>query len=116
MCAHACNPLTFRSQYLEYLQNFRRLINESKTVTPYNDKTLNNTQSAISSKVIQTAELINRWHKTLTLPERWYPLQLGRVAAQFGVSRELAASALVYGGWIEYRSGSTSFWKRYLNK
>jgi hypothetical protein len=35
---------------------------------------------------------------------------LGRIAALFGVSRELAAAALQYAGWKETRKSTASLW------
>ena len=67
--------------------------------------------SHISSRVIELAEQIRTWHDTRPIPERWYPVQLGRLAAQLNASRELTAIALGYAGWIEKRSGTTSFWQ-----
>lgn len=76
-----------------------------ETLTP-----LNNKEPNVSAKVIRLAEQIQAWHKTIPLPDRWDPLQLGRIAARFNASRELAASALQYGGWVEKRIGTTSYW------
>lgn len=63
-----------------------------------------------TQRVIELAAQINAWHKTLPVPECWQPLQLGRIAATFGVTREMAASALKYGRWKEQRQGATSLW------
>lgn len=67
--------------------------------------------SHISSRVIDLAEQIKAWHDTRPIPNRWYPVQLGRLAAQLGASRELTASALHYAGWVEKRIGASSFWQ-----
>lgn len=68
-------------------------------------------QSHISNRVIELANQIKAWHDTRPVPERWHPVQLGRLAAQFNVSRELAAASLGHAGWIETRSGTHSFWQ-----
>ena len=70
----------------------------------------NEQQSYVSSRVIELADQINAWHETRPIPERWNPVQLGRLAAQFDTSREALANALHYGGWIETRKGSFSYW------
>lgn len=63
-----------------------------------------------TQRVIDLATRINQWHDTRPVPERWQPVQLGRLAAQFGVTRETAAAALEYAGWKETKSGATSLW------
>lgn len=68
-------------------------------------------QSHVSTRVIDLAEQIKSWHNTRPIPNRWYPVQLGRLAAQLGASRELTASALQYAGWVEKRIGASSFWQ-----
>lgn len=77
-----------------------------KTITPSNDA------PAVSEKVILLADRFVMWHRLQPLPERWEPQQLGRIAAVFGVSRELMAAALHYAGWVEHRTGTTSYWQR----
>jgi len=64
-----------------------------------------------SSRVVELATQINAWHDTRSIPERWQPVQLGRLSAQLNASRELTAMALSYTGWIEKRSGSYSLWQ-----
>jgi hypothetical protein len=68
-------------------------------------------QSHVSPRVIELAQQIKAWHDTRPVPDRWYPVQLGRLAAQLGASRELAAAALQYAGWVERRIGAGSFWQ-----
>lgn len=68
--------------------------------------------SHISNRVIELAEQINTWHDTRPIPERWYPVQLGRLAAQLNATRELTAIALGCAGFVENRSGATSFWQK----
>lgn len=94
---------------MAFLQDFKNRLSTAQAVTPQQKPTVE--QAKISPRVIELASQINSWHKTLPLPDRWYPLQLGRIAAQFGASRELTAAALVYGGWKEFRSGATSLWR-----
>ena len=67
--------------------------------------------SNLSNRVIELAAQIKIWHDTRPIPERWYPVQLGRLAAQFNATRELTATSLGYAGWIEKRSGTISFWQ-----
>ena len=64
----------------------------------------------ISNRVIVLTEQIKTWHESRPVPERWYPVQLGRLAAQLNASRELTATALHYTGWVENRIGAGSFW------
>lgn len=68
-------------------------------------------QSLVSNRVIELAEQINAWHDTRPIPERWQPVQLGRLAAQLNSSRELTAISLRYAGWVEKRSGTYSLWQ-----
>lgn len=68
-------------------------------------------QNAPSHRVIELAEKINAWHDKRPVPERWQPVILGRIAALFGVTRELAAAGLQYAGWQEKRIGTTSLWQ-----
>lgn len=63
-----------------------------------------------TQRVIDLAAQINTWHRSLPVPDCWHPLPLGRTAAMFGVTREMAASALRHGGWKEQRAGATSLW------
>lgn len=65
---------------------------------------------APSSRVINLAHQIDEWHENRQVPERWQPVMLGRIAALFGVTRELAAAALQYAGWKETRKSTTSLW------
>jgi hypothetical protein len=65
---------------------------------------------APSKHVINLAQQINEWHENRQVPERWQPVMLGRIAALFGVSRELAAAALQYAEWKETRKSTTSLW------
>jgi hypothetical protein len=67
-------------------------------------------QTVPSKRVINLAHKINEWHESRQVPERWQPVMLGRIAALFGVSRELAAAALQYAGWKEKRIGASSYW------
>ncbi|SDK50858.1 hypothetical protein SAMN05192566_1449 [Methylophilus rhizosphaerae] len=77
-----------------------------KTITPSNDAPV------VSEKVIQLADRFVMWHRLQPLPERWEPQQLGRIAATFGVPRELMAAALKHAGWVEHKTGATSYWQR----
>jgi hypothetical protein len=70
---------------------------------------------APSKRVINLAQQINEWHEKRQVPERWQPVMLGRIAALFGVSRELAATALQYAGWKETRKSNTSLWQPTIN-
>lgn len=93
------------------LYDFKKHLEKSeadarKTITPSNDA------SAVSEKVIQLADRFVMWHRLQPLPERWEPQQLGRIAAVFGVSRELMAAALKHAGWVEHKTGATSYWQR----
>ncbi len=72
-------------------------------------------QSLVSNRVIELADQIKAWHDTRPIPERWHPVQLGRLAAQLNTSRELTATALGYAGWIEHRIGRGSFWNHKAN-
>lgn len=68
-----------------------------------------NTQH-IAPRVIELASSIKEWHDARPIPERWQAIQLGRLAARFGASREIAAAALHYAGWIEVKHGNCSLW------
>lgn len=95
------------------LHKLREKMNSASitTITPLNEKNLSDAPyPKVPEKIVHLSEQINSWHKTLPLPIRWQPLQLGRIAARFNVSRELAATALQYGGWIEKRIGNISYW------
>lgn len=91
------------------LQNFKkRLAAEAERKTlPLSDDA-----PKVSEKVIELASKVRVWHKALPLPARWEEQQLGRMAALFGVSRELMAAALHYEGWMEHKAGATSYWHR----
>jgi hypothetical protein len=73
--------------------------NEEPPLTPH-----------VSNHVIELAEKINAWHDARPVPERWQPVQLGRLAALFNVSRELTAVALGYAGWVEKKRSAQSLW------
>lgn len=64
----------------------------------------------ISPSVIELAERLMKWHEKRPAPERWQPIQLGRMAAMFGTSRELMAAALQYAGFKESKTSATSLW------
>lgn len=68
-------------------------------------------QLHVSNRVIELAEQIKAWHDTRPIPERWRPIQLGRLAAQLNASRELTATALGYAGWNEKRIRAQSLWQ-----
>ena len=68
-------------------------------------------QSLVSNRVIELADQIKAWHDTRPIPDRWQPVQLGRIAAQLNASRELTATALMYVGWIEKRVGAQKLWQ-----
>ena len=68
-------------------------------------------QSHVSSRVIELANQIRAWHDTRPIPDRWQPVQLGRLAAQLNVSRELTAAALGYEGWVEKQIGAHKLWQ-----
>lgn len=70
-----------------------------------------NVQVAPAPRILQLAHGIEKWHATRNIPERWQPVVLGRVAALFGVSREVAAAALTVAGWLETRSSGRSLWQ-----
>ncbi|MDP1657742.1 MAG: hypothetical protein Q8L73_00125 [Methylotenera sp.] len=89
---------------MSYVQKFKETL---KNYAPHDTQQ----QSHISNRVIDLAEQIKSWHDTRPIPNRWYPVQLGRLAAQLGASRELTASALQYAGWVEKRIGASSFWQ-----
>ncbi|MDP3087085.1 MAG: hypothetical protein Q8M99_02665 [Methylotenera sp.] len=63
-----------------------------------------------SNRLTSLANQINAWHDKRTVPERWNPVMLGRIAALFGVTRELAAMAMLSTGWKERKTGTTSLW------
>lgn len=64
-----------------------------------------------SAKVRRLADTITAWHSHRSVPERWNPVQLGRLAAMFGVTREVAATALTLAGWREIRTNRCSYWQ-----
>jgi hypothetical protein len=70
-----------------------------------------NIQVAPTTRILQLALDIEKWHAGRNVPERWQPVVLGRVAALFGVSREVAAAALTVAGWLETRSAGRSLWQ-----
>ena len=90
---------------INYVHDF---LEKLKSYTPTAEQ---EQQSLVSNRVIELAEQIKAWHDTRPIPDRWRPIQLGRLAAQLNASRELTATALGYVGWIEKRSGTTSFWQ-----
>lgn len=94
---------------MNYVQNFKNKVRaeELKCSITKHDKE----QSHVSSRVVELAQQIKAWHDTRPVPDRWHPVQLGRLAAQLGASRELTASALQYAGWVETRIGAGSFWQ-----
>lgn len=63
-----------------------------------------------TKSVLALADRLAVWHDTRPVPVRWQPVLLGRVAALFGVSRELAAAAMIHAGWTENRIGVGSWW------
>lgn len=63
-----------------------------------------------TKRVIDLSEKIIKWHTTLPVPDCWQPVALGRIAALFGVSREIAANALQHGNWKETRQAAHSLW------
>lgn len=87
-----------------YHQNLRNYMEQLKSVTH------NTSQSATSQRVATLTARIQVWHETRPIPERWQPVALGRVAALFGTTRELAAVALQNAGWKEQRKGGRSLW------
>ena len=68
-------------------------------------------QSLVSNRVIELANQIKAWHDTRPIPDRWRPVQLGRLAAQLNTSRELTAAALGYAGWVEKQIGAHKLWQ-----
>lgn len=90
--------INYVRDFLEKLKNHTPLVEQEQ-------------QSHVSTRVIELAELIKAWHDTRPIPDRWHPVQLGRIAAHLNASRELTATALGYAGFIEKRSGNISFWQ-----
>ena len=88
---------------MSYVQNFLERLKNPKPQDKQHP-------SHISTRVIELSEQIKTWHESRPVPERWYPVQLGRLAAQLNASRELTATALHYTGWVENRIGAGSFW------
>ncbi|MDI1309400.1 MAG: hypothetical protein PSV17_08190 [Methylotenera sp.] len=89
----------------------QNLVNYLQTLNTEAMQDLKTTQAPIvSEKVVALAEIITKYHANRSIPERWHPIQLGRLAAMLGVSRELAAAALVHAGWLEHKNGVTSRW------
>ena len=66
----------------------------------------------ISPHIIELAERVIRWHEKLPIPDRWQPVQLGRIAATFNTSREAMAVALHYAGFQETKTSNMSLWVR----
>jgi len=66
----------------------------------------------ISTRAVALSEQINHWHDARPVPDRWKPALLGRIAARFGATRELAAVALQHAGWRELRKAKhgASYW------
>lgn len=94
---------------MNYVENFLKILKQSPSQEMQH-------QSHISSRVIELADQIKAWHDTRPVPDRWHPVQLGRLAAQFSVSREVAAAALGYAGFIEKKSGTHSLWQPKMEK
>ena len=89
---------------MNYVQNFLESLKNPKPQDTQNP-------SHISTRVIELSEQIKTWHETRPVPERWQPVQLGRLAAQLNASRDLTATALGLAGWIGKRSGTTIFYQ-----
>ena len=67
-------------------------------------------QIKVSEKVISLAYQLTKWHDARPVPERWNPVQLGRLAATLGTSNEVMAATLKYAGWTERKQGTYSLW------
>jgi hypothetical protein len=73
-------------------------------------KQIEQSHPQVSEKVINLAHQLAAWHDARLVPERWQPVQLGRLAATFGVSNEVMAAALQYAGWAETKKSTYSLW------
>lgn len=87
----------------DYLENYKKLKNNPLQNVQH--------QSLVSTRVIELADQIKAWHDTRLIPDRWRPIQLGRLAAQLNASRELTATALEYAGWVEKQIGAHKLWQ-----
>lgn len=106
MCVHVVKiKLRPKMTNINYVHDF---LEKLKNHTPIVEQ---EQQSLVSNRVIELADQIKAWHDTRPIPDRWHPVQLGRLAAQLSASRELTATALGYAGWIEKQIGTRSYWQ-----
>lgn len=92
------------NELTEYLQN----LNSQHQTALQKPK-----DNIVSERVVLLAENITRWHAERKAPERWQPVQLGRLAAMLCESREITAATLIYIGWKEKKVAKASLWSPY---
>lgn len=76
----------------------------------FNSPQIEQSHLKVSERVVNLAHQLTAWHDARPVPERWNPVQLGRLAATLGVSNELIAAALQYAGWTERKQSTYSLW------
>lgn len=94
------------------IHDFRKRLSEAERDSAHKTLSLSNDAATVSKRIIELADRFVSWHQSQPLPERWEPLQLGRLSALLGVSREMMAAALTHAGWVERKMGTTSYWHR----
>lgn len=92
---------------MSYIKEFIQKIETQKAPAPNRE-----IDDVISIKIIELAERVSKWHEKIPIPERWQPIQLGRIAARFSTSRELMAATLQYAGFQETKTSNMSLWTR----
>jgi len=93
---------------MNYVQKFKEKLNNYK---PPEQEQKPEPPQLVSPRIVELAGNIKMWHDTRPCPERWQEISLGRIAAHFNVSREVAAAALQYAGWVEKRVSASSVWQ-----
>jgi hypothetical protein len=90
---------------MSYLSKFKQKLDAASL-----PKQIEQSYPQVSEKVVNLAHQLDVWHDARPVPERWNPVQLGRLAATLGVSNELIAAALQYAGWTERKQSTYSLW------
>ena len=90
---------------MSYMSKFKQKLHTASL-----PKQIEQSHQQVSEKVINLAHQLAVWHDARPVPERWNPVQLGRLAATFGASNEVMAATLQYAGWTERKQSTYSLW------
>ena len=90
---------------MSYLSKFKQKLDTASL-----PKSIEQSEMQVSEKVVNLANQLTKWHDARPVPERWNPVQLGRLAATLGTTNELIAAALQYAGWTEKKQSTFSLW------